>query len=568
MTTSISRLSCTPCRQKKLKCDRVLPQCGRCARAGEECSFPTGRKVNKGKRKQVRELEEKLFQLEGRIQTLSAGEATLSQETGTFTGTATFSRSPALDDNGGGVGIVEPQGEGQPPSQDVADEDHDEHSPTVVASTELLEELTAIYFDKLSHATPMIQRSRYLSSLRLPPGSQPPACLQHMISATGASIIPTHASLAASLYKRGRALAEEDEMRDQQDLPIGVGHVQSWLLIANFEAINANFSRACVSLGRAIRMAQMLNLHQLDRGNNNPPSIFPTTIQPPQDWIKLEERRRTWWVAYVSDRVVFATSGIPALIDDQDIFTLLPVSEEAFQDGSPEPTTTLRDAMRKIDTTPSTFGARVMAASLFYQASKTAPQPNSDNPDDDEYCQRLQGIDHGLSALTDMLPANLQLPENAECQHAIFVNILIHTATMCLHKTAAQKAKCLQGPEAELLARESHNRMFAAAVKVLDVFQHTRDLVMALKNPIQDYTAYIAALVFLQDFSVGRSEQSRCDTLFLFGILRTAGEIHAVAHMLSAQLGAQLENCGIEIPRDDEIDLESLESYRTRRNRG
>ncbi|RSL64929.1 hypothetical protein CEP54_004468 [Fusarium duplospermum] len=224
--------------------------------------------------------------------------------------------------------------------------------------------------------------------------------------------------------------------------------------------------------------------------------------------------------------------------------------------------------MGKIDTTPSTLGARVMAASLFYQASKTAPQPNSDNVDDDGYCQRLQGIDHGLSALTDRLPTNLQLPENAECQHAIFVNILIHTATMCLHKTAAQKAKCLQGPEAEILVRESHNRMFAAAVKVLDVFQQTRDLVMALKNPIQDYTAYIAALVFMQDFSVGKSEQSRCDTLFLFGILRTAGEIHAVARMLSVQLETQLENRGIGIPRDDEIDLDSLETYRTRRNRG
>lgn len=110
--------------------------------------------------------------------------------------------------------------------------------------------------------------------------------------------------------------------------------------------------------------------------------------------------------------------------------------------------------------------------------------------------------------------------------------------------------------------------MFAAAAKVLDVFQHTRDLVMALQNPIQDYTAYIAALVFLQDSSVGRSEQNKFDALFLFGILRTAGEMYAVARMLSVQLGAQLEGCGIDIPQDDEIDLDSLETYRTKRNRG
>ncbi|KAJ4236983.1 hypothetical protein NW759_000107 [Fusarium solani] len=565
MTASISRLSCTSCRQKKLKCDRVLPQCGRCARAGEEeCSFPTKRKVNKGKRKQVRDLEEKLVQLESRIQTLSAGEATRPEEPDTSSSTG------ALDGSSGGIVAAEPQDEGQPSSQDVADEEHhDEHSPTDVASTELLEELTALYFDKLHHASPMIHRSRYLSSLRLSPSSQPPACLQQMVMATGASVIPIHAPLANSLYRRGRALAEADEMRDQQDHPVCVAHVQCWLLIANFEARNANFSRACVSLGRAIRMAQLLNLHQLDRdSNSSPPSIFPTIMQPPQDWCELEERRRTWWVAYVSDRLLFATSGLPALIDDQDVFTLLPASEEAFQNGSPEPASTLREALRKIDITPSTYGARVMAASLFYQASKTAPQPNSDNLDDGEYCKQLQGIDHGLSALADMLPANLQLPQNSSCQHAVFVNVLIHTATMCLHKTAAQKAKCLQGPEAELLTRESHNRMFAAAAKVLDVFQHTRDLVMALQNPIQDYTAYIAALVFLQDFSVGRSEQSKCDALFLFGILQTAGEIHAVARMLSVQLGAQLEDCGIDIPQDDEIDLDSLEAYRTRRNRG
>lgn len=38
--------------------------------------------------------------------------------------------------------VAEPQDEGQPSSQDVADEEHhDEHSSTDVASTELLEEL-------------------------------------------------------------------------------------------------------------------------------------------------------------------------------------------------------------------------------------------------------------------------------------------------------------------------------------------------------------------------------------------------------------------------------------------
>ncbi|KAL5611318.1 hypothetical protein FOBRF1_007435 [Fusarium oxysporum] len=211
----------------------------------------------------------------------------------------------------------------------------------------------------------------------------------------------------------------------------------------------------------------------------------------------------------------------------------------------------------------TTLGARVIAASLIYKSSKIAPQPSSDSLDNDEYWNQLKSINDGLLTLTDILPTNLQLPQAFACQHAIFVNILIHTATMCLHKTAAQKARCIQGFEAERVVNESYGRMFVAAMNVLDVFQQTQDLVMALKNPIQDYTAYIATLVFLEDFKARSSIQSKNNALFLIGIFRTAGETHAVARMLSAQLGTQLEIYNIDISSNDEIDVSGLESRRT-----
>lgn len=78
------------------------------------------------------------------------------------------------------------------------------------------------------------------------------------------------------------------------------------------------FSRAFISLGRAIRVAQMLHLHQLDGGNTGS-SMMPRAVPPSRDWIELEERRRTWWVIYVSDRLVSATSGLPAAIDDRQV---------------------------------------------------------------------------------------------------------------------------------------------------------------------------------------------------------------------------------------------------------
>lgn len=77
------------------------------------------------------------------------------------------------------------------------------------------------------------------------------------------------------------------------------------------------FARAFLSLGRSIRFAQMLNLHQLDQGRYHE-SLF-CHLPPPRDWTELEERRRTWWVIYITDRLVFSTSGTPAVIDDRHV---------------------------------------------------------------------------------------------------------------------------------------------------------------------------------------------------------------------------------------------------------
>jgi hypothetical protein len=97
-----------------------------------------------------------------------------------------------------------------------------------------------------------------------------------------------------------------------------VAHAQGWLLVAYVEAQNGLFSRASISIGRSIRIAQILNLHQLDRDDQGP-SLFQSQLGPAQDWVEMEERRRTWWVLYVTDRLVFATTGLPVTIDDRHV---------------------------------------------------------------------------------------------------------------------------------------------------------------------------------------------------------------------------------------------------------
>ncbi|CAH0044934.1 unnamed protein product [Clonostachys solani] len=67
MSHPIAPLSCFQCREKKLKCDRNAPCCGRCQRLAHPCDYPSARKKVTGKRKQVRELEAKLAELESKL---------------------------------------------------------------------------------------------------------------------------------------------------------------------------------------------------------------------------------------------------------------------------------------------------------------------------------------------------------------------------------------------------------------------------------------------------------------------------------------------------------------------
>lgn len=53
-------LACVTCRSRKLKCDRVKPACSRCLKVKGDCVYPESRRKPAFKRRNVKELEERL----------------------------------------------------------------------------------------------------------------------------------------------------------------------------------------------------------------------------------------------------------------------------------------------------------------------------------------------------------------------------------------------------------------------------------------------------------------------------------------------------------------------------
>ncbi|KAK4172607.1 putative binuclear zinc transcription factor [Triangularia setosa] len=579
ISTALARLSCTSCRDRKQKCDKSLPVCRRCTSLRHDCAYPSSRKSSQGKRKQVRDLEAKLLQLEDQLKIIRGSTDTDNYRPPQMVRTAAASPNVTCSSPVGSSAGESWLSEATIPQRGDVEEPHNRQRQQLVdwladrelESTELddvpvspglIKKLTTLYFNNGYHCSPMIHPSRYLESLHSdPPDRQPPLFLQFVIMATGASTDPLHAPLAVSLYRRARKFAEEDEAKGYQEPnAFTLAHAQFWMLMANFEAQNTLFSRASLSLGKSIRIAQILNLHQLNRGPQ-PPSLFQSHLGRQSsralDWIEMEEHRRTWWVIYSSDRLVFATSALPSIIDDRLVHTLLPMPEEAFTRGAnempEEHTTTLRQALRERSSPASRLGARALAAHLFYRAVDLEAIESQSNAQGDNnqvsYWAQQQEVGNDLLALLVSLPGGLRLPANIGCQDAIFVNILIHTALMCLHKTAIRKAAedGGRGAEAGFIKAQGRSKLLAAAAQVIAIIRSIKeeDLTEALKNPIQSYAAYIASLVFLEDFAVTNFDGSSSNVVFLLDILQRFSHTHPVARMLAGQLGQELGRLGL-----------------------
>lgn len=121
-------------------------------------------------------------------------------------------------------------------------------------------------------------------------------------------------------YRRARKYIELDEMKSQGEALVSLAHAQTWVLICAYEFKMMYFPRAWMSVGRAARLALMMGLNRVDGAGLDVKKALP----PARDWIELEERRRTFWMAYCVDRYASIGTGWPMAIDERDVRLLYP----------------------------------------------------------------------------------------------------------------------------------------------------------------------------------------------------------------------------------------------------
>ncbi|CAJ0547174.1 Ff.00g018010.m01.CDS01 [Fusarium sp. VM40] len=505
--------SCYHCRNRKLKCDRLDPECSRCSGTGLKCQYPATRKrpVITATRPRVKELESRLVDLEYRLKA--------AQEEGY----QSFQPFEPSGNQMSETGRFE-----QLPPQDV------------------VEELTNVFFTKVHTEAQYIHPSRYLASLYLPPHMQPPMCLQYIVMARAALVSPPHKHLADPFYRRARHYLEADEQRGEGEYFVTLAHAQCCVLMAQFEVHNTWFSRSSMSTSKSVRLSQILGLHQLDNNCNWNQSV---TLPPPKDWCEMEERRRTLWAIFCSDKNTSGTTGWPSLMD---IRTMLPASEEAFQLAIEEASTTLAQVLSGDNSLCSPFACRVITTHLFHECLDHTyqQQPDSDPKDiqNSPFWKRHHDLDTGLATAFVTLPEALR---GADTRDAININLQLHTASICIHRVGVARAK-KHDISADILS-STQARLLPSADAIFSIVAALADVSSMFRNPLVAFAAYMATYVFLEDYIASQASTSEMKMNALMELMIAIGRDNQVTAFAAVQMAHELHTTGIDPSAMDKV---------------
>ncbi|KAL1867749.1 hypothetical protein VTK73DRAFT_4011 [Phialemonium thermophilum] len=572
-------LACVSCRSRKLKCDRRKPACTRCAKVKSECVYPESRRKPALKRRNVKELEERLAKVEGLLnEARNAGRASGSGSSGDADGLDAQGVSPDDDmaDTGamffgsgfdfdesfvsnllnGDMPPVPPArpGASHGPAFEAAPEGRqgpqfDPLSPGELVGLgqfealppfEMIEELHEAYFQRQQHFIPIIHKARYLKAFYSPPHMRPPMCLQYAIWTMATAGHEKYAAYQDVFYRRTRRYLEEDELKGYGEQFMSISHVQAWALTATIEARCMYFTRAGMSSARCVRLIHMMGLHRLDDQSETERPMLPT-IPPAQSWVEQEERRRCLWGAFCIDSHASISTGWPNLVDIDEVTTRLPSSEEAFNGGREETAPTLQEALNGAGF--SSFASSAIVCFIFVRVLKHIHRPTpNDRPDDIDhgaFWKRHREIDNTLSSIFMFLPERFRLPKNIRDPTAVNCNLNLHASVICLHNAACDKVEVHNLPPQ--VKRVSLDRAVTAAQEIVNIMRLTSHLNSPYKTPMAALSLYCAASVFVHQAKDDPASFEAENLEFMITCMQAIGKDHLITKAFLEQIISDVE---------------------------
>lgn len=173
-----------------------------------------------------------------------------------------------------------------------------------------------VYWETVHQYAPIIHQRRYLSWSRRPDKSAAQIALQYSMWALAASTAADYTRLDVDrLYRCAvralqgiEATSDTGGLRQFDDLE----QVQARLLLSMYELKHIDFRQGWITAGCAFRLIQYGWFQDLISGLDG--------LSPSVDWTELEEKRRTFWLAYYLDRIISLRSDSSCTFGDEVSF--------------------------------------------------------------------------------------------------------------------------------------------------------------------------------------------------------------------------------------------------------
>ncbi|KAI1468332.1 fungal-specific transcription factor domain protein [Daldinia caldariorum] len=348
--------ACEECRKKKLRCDRQRPQCGACANAQIQCEV-NDRRIPRGPKKgSIGALRSRIVALERRLSTSQSEDSAttnghelgLVAESPTKEGISTQFSLPDWDVSqqdqplNGSIPLAWGPPATAPHSPLLFSElpviptmatsyPSPKQSPVSISDVFVPDltkaDLIQLYFDRVHPIAPIFNKSKTFRWMGDGNAiTEPQQCLQYAMLTSATAFSSQFGSIQESLYARTRFMLDQLDLNSNDSPICHIEHLQAWILITFYEFAKTNYRRGWLSAGRVFRLVQFLKLYELD-------SARPLGVDNDDDAITLEEKRRTFWVAYCLDRFISISEGTPMTLNEEVVFTRLPCSDDDFQRG-------------------------------------------------------------------------------------------------------------------------------------------------------------------------------------------------------------------------------------------
>ncbi|KAI1084748.1 putative Zn(II)2Cys6 transcription factor [Whalleya microplaca] len=277
-------------------------------------------------------------------------------------------------------------------------------------------DLDQLYFDRAYMFAPILHAHRYRSWSKQPNKSKQKTCLQYAMWTLASSLSSQFQVVVRQLYSETRQLLHTIESEESSH-QVSIELAQAWLLLAIYELTCEDYHRWMMSVGMAFRLVQMMRMYELDI-HQSPPTTqsqeqYSSQLSPSgqvqDDWIDIETKRRTFWLAYTIDRFTGMVDGLHMFFDDRMIRTFLPAPEANFASGRPREMSFLTDMVRDVDLERpnddlSSFTETVIVAHICGRVLEHKQRPLARTRDTTvEFCRRHRCINVLLAQRITML---------------------------------------------------------------------------------------------------------------------------------------------------------------------